>query len=379
MPRIVLEDVNKTFPAPAGQALAAVDGVSLTVTDRELLALVGPSGSGKTTLLRLIAGLESPDRGTIAFDGQNVTWQSPQDRDVALVFQSHALFPHFTAFENIGFGLKLRGVPTDQIATRVRETAEMLGVLHCLDRRPAKLSGGERQRVALGRALIREPKVLLLDEPFANLDEPLRAQMRAELPTLRQRFATTIIFVTHDQEEALALGDRIAVIRKGAIQQVGSPREIYERPANRFVASFIGAPTMNLFHGSIAQRESHLLFLSAEADDLTPPRFQLELRSAHADWFGANVGRKVLLGFRPEHIAVTAPTAPAHHPKPIAATVKSVEFIGTATHCQMQLGDRLVTLRAAPTTNLQAGQQVQLSFDVAHAHVFDAATGAALF
>lgn len=378
MPRLVLEDLTKTFPTPEGKPFAAVDGITLTIADRELLALVGPSGSGKTTLLRLIAGLESPERGNISFERHNVTWHSPQDRDVALVFQSHALFPHFTAFENIAFGLKLRGTPADQIHTRVHETAELLGVVHCLDRRPAKLSGGERQRIALGRALIREPQVLLLDEPFANLDEPLRLQMRTELPLLRQRFATTIIFVTHDQEEALALGDRVAVIRKGALQQVGTPREIYDRPANRFVASFLGTPAMNLFHGTIAQRESHLVFLGAEPDDLAPSRFQLELGGARADWFGTNVGRKILLGFRAEHVLLADSPAP-RHPKPLLGTVRSTAFMGVATIGQVEVGERLVTLRVAPATTLQPGQTVALAFDVAHAHVFDAATGAAVF
>jgi multiple sugar transport system ATP-binding protein len=378
VPRLVLEDLTKTFPAPEGKPFAAVDGVTLTIADRELLALVGPSGSGKTTLLRLIAGLESPERGNISFDGHNVTWHSPQDRDVALVFQSHALFPHFTAFENIAFGLKLRGTPADQINTRVHETAELLGVVHCLDRRPAKLSGGERQRIALGRALIREPKVLLLDEPFANLDEPLRLQLRTELPLLRQRFATTIIFVTHDQEEALTLGDRVAVIRKGALQQVGTPREIYERPANRFVASFLGTPAMNLFHGTIAQREGRLVFLGAEPDDLVPARFQVELGGARADWFGTNVGRKILLGFRAEHILLADSPTP-RHPKPLLGTVKSTAFVGVATIGQVEVGERLVTLRVTPNMPLQSGQTVELAFDVAHAHVFDAATGAAIF
>lgn len=379
MPRLVLEDVTKTFAAPEGKTGAAVDNVSLTVADRELLALVGPSGSGKTTLLRLIAGLETPELGKISFDGRNVTWQSPGERDVALVFQSHALFPHFTAFQNIAFGLKLRGVPVDQINARVHETATLLGVAHCLDRPPAKLSGGERQRVALGRALIREPKVLLLDEPFANLDEPLRVQLRAELPQLRQRFATTIIFVTHDQEEALALGDRVAVIRNGALQQIGTAREIYERPANRFVATFIGTPAMNLFHGTIAQRESHLVFLGAEADDVSLPRFQLELGGARADWFGANVGRKILLGFRPEHIALVDDAVSRDHPHPLPATVTAVEFLGAALQCRMLAGERPVTLRLSPQTLVQPGQSVRLAFDIRHAHVFDAATGAALF
>lgn len=379
VPRLVLEDLTKTFPAPEGKPFATVDGVTLTIADRELLALVGPSGSGKTTLLRMIAGLETPEHGTVFFDDQNVTWHSPKDRDVALVFQSHALFPHFTAFQNIAFGLKLRGVPPAQFNSRVQEIAELLRIAHCLDRRPAKLSGGECQRVALGRALIREPKVLLLDEPFAQLDEPLRAQMRAELPQLRQRFATTIIFVTHDQEEALALGDRVAVLRKGVLQQVGTPPEIYHRPANRFVASFIGAPAMNLFHGSIVQRESRLVFLGAEADDISPPSFQLELGSGHADWFGANVGRKVLLGFRPENIALVDPATAPQNSKPLLATVKTAAFTGANHIFQAAVGERLITVRSAPTTHPQPGQSVQLAFDVAHAHVFDAATGVAVF
>ena len=376
MPRIVLEAVTKTFPSREGTAPAAVDGVSLAVADRELLALVGPSGSGKTTLLRLIAGLETPEHGQISFDDRNVTWQSPQERDVALVFQSHALFPHFTGFQNLAFGLKLRGVPKDQINTRVHETAELLGVRHCLDRPPAKLSGGERQRIALGRALIRQPKVLLLDEPFANLDKPLRAQLRAELPALRQHFAPTIIFVTHDQEEALALGDRVAVIRKGTLQHVGPPRELYERPANRFVAAFIGAPAMNLFHGTIAHRAGRLVFLGAEADDHTPARFVLELGGIRADWFGPNVGRRILLGFRPEHISLAGETTSAPLPPPLTATVKSVEFLGAATHCVALVGGQPATFRVAPATPVQPGQSVSLAFDLRHAHSFDAATGA---
>lgn len=379
MPRLVLENLKKTFPTPEGKPLTAVADVTLTVADRELLALVGPSGSGKTTLLRLIAGLDAPTHGTIFFDDRNVTWQSPQDRDVALVFQSHALFPHFTAFENIAFGLKLRGVAPAEIHTRVMAIAELLRVTHCLERRPARLSGGECQRVALGRALIREPKVLLLDEPFAQLDEPLRAQLREEWPQLRQRFATTIIFVTHDQEEALALGDRIAVLRNGALQQMGTPPEIYQLPANRFVASFLGSPAMNFFHGSIAQRESRLIFLGAEADDLVPPRFQLELGSGHADWFGANIGRKVLLGFRPENITLAEPGLPAVYSKPLPATIKTTAFAGANRIFQAEVGGRLVTGRSAPGVALQPGQSVQLGFEVARAHVFDAATGVAVF
>lgn len=358
--------------------MAAVDGVTLTVADRELLALVGPSGSGKTTLLRLIAGLESPDRGKISFADENITWHSPQDRDVALVFQSHALFPHFTAFQNLAFGLKLRGVSPAQINTRVQEIAELLGVGHCLERRPGKLSGGERQRIALGRALIREPKILLLDEPFANLDEPLRAQLRAEIPGLRRRFATTMIFVTHDQAEALALGDRVAVLRKGVLQQIGPPSEVYHHPANRFVASFIGSPAMNLIHGRVAQRESRLVFLGAEAEEHAAPRFQLELGRSHADWFGANVGRHILLGFRAEHIALTEAAA-AQSPKPLVGTVKTTTFLGAHRLTQVDVGERIVTVRVAAPTDWAPGQTVGLAFDIAHARIFDAATGTAVF
>jgi multiple sugar transport system ATP-binding protein len=380
VPRIVLEDVRKTFPGAAGPSVAAVAGISLTVADRELLTIVGPSGSGKTTLLRLLAGLEMPDAGRIFVADQDITWQSPRDRDVALVFQSHVLFPHFTAAENLGFGLKLRGVTRGEIQKRVQEIAGQLGVTHCLDRRPAKLSGGERQRVALGRALIRQPKILLLDEPFAHLDELLRAQLQAELLALRARFATTMIFVTHRQEEALALGDRVAVLRKGQLQQVGLPREIYHRPANHFVASFIGSPGMNLIHGAAAQREGQLVFLGAETGpDETPPRFVLRLDSWRSDWFGANLGRRVLLGLRPRAIQVITSTAEMKAGDLPDAVVARVQFTGNDLLCAVTVAEREIIASASPGTELQSGRKVQLRFDFTDAHVFDAATGGAIF
>ena len=379
MPRLVLEDVMKSFPTRDGKTIAAVDSVSLAVADRELLAVVGPSGSGKTTLLRLIAGLEAPERGRISFGDENVTWRPPPARAVAMVFQSHALFPHFTAFENIAFGLKLRGVRAGEMSVRVGETAALLGVGHCLERAPGKLSGGERQRVALARALVREPQVLLLDEPFANLDAPLRAQLRSEIPALRARFNPTMILVTHDQEEALALGDRVAVMRKGQVQQIGTPREIYDHPANRFVASFIGAPAMNLFHGTITQREGHLVFLGAETEpEVTLPRFRLELGGARADWFGSNVGRQILLGFRPEHISLANGQTETSAPRPVAATVTAVQFTGAGTLCHLSVQGRPMVVRAPAQTDCQPGQSVALNFDFHHARIFDAATGAAI-
>jgi multiple sugar transport system ATP-binding protein len=377
--RIVLEDLTKVFSAPDHSPVAAVTGVSLTVAEREVLTIVGPSGSGKSTLLRLIAGLEAPDRGRILIANQDVTWQSPAHRDVALVFQSHALFPHFTAFENLGFGLKLRGTARAEIENRVRELAGQLGLPHCLDRRPGQLSGGERQRVALGRALIRQPKILLFDEPFANLDEPLRAQFQAELPALRERSGAALVFVTHRQEEALALGDRVAVLHKGQLQQVGPPRELFDQPANHFVASFLGSPGMNLIHGAAAQRGGHLVFLGAETGpDELPPRLVLPLGSWRADWFGANLGRRVLLGFRPRAIQVIASSAEVQ-PGDIEATVMRVQFTGNDLFCTAVVADREITAQATRTADLRPGQFVRLRFDLTSARVFDAATGVALF
>lgn len=380
MPSIVLEAVTKTFPAARGKSLAAIAQLSLTIAAREWLTIVGPSGSGKTTLLRLIAGLETPDHGRIGFDHQNVTQQSPQQRDVAMVFQSHALFPHFTAFENIAFGLKLRGVAREEIARRVRETAELLGVGHCLDRPPAKLSGGERQRVALGRALIRQPQILLLDEPFANLDDPLRLQLQTELAALRPRLATTLIWVTHHQAEALALGDRVAVLRKGELQQIGPPREVHNQPANHFVAGFIGSPAMNLFHGTVAQREGHLVFLGMETDSNdAPPRFILPLGSWRADWFGAHIGRTILLGLRPAAIWLITNSNAVKPGDLTEATVLRSQFAEPQSFCTVSWRGREFTASAAPEATLAPGQKVVLRMEFSNARVFDAATGGALF
>jgi multiple sugar transport system ATP-binding protein len=239
MARVVLDQVTKIFPGPAGRPVCAVNRVRLVVEDQELLALVGPSGCGKTTTLRLIAGLEEPTEGLISMDGQPMNAVPPKDRAVAMVFQRHALYPHLTAFENLAFGLKLRRVPKAEIARRVSEMAEVLGLRDCLDRKPAELSGGQCQRVALGRALVRQPRVLLLDEPLSDLDLPFRRELRRELLRWHRELALTIIHVTHDQGEALALGRRVAVMRAGAIEQVGTPEELRRRPATPFVAAFL--------------------------------------------------------------------------------------------------------------------------------------------
>jgi ABC-type sugar transport system ATPase subunit len=237
--RVKLQEVSKTFYGPNGRSVVALQRVCLELTERELLALVGPSGGGKTTTLRLIAGLEAPDAGTISLNGRDVNGVPPAEREVAMVFQSHALFPHLTAFENLALGMKLRRVPKAEAAARVRETAELLGLTECLERRPAELSGGQRQRVALGRAIVRRPRVLLLDEPLSNLDAPLRRELRRELLRLHRELELTTLLVTHDPAEAMALGERVAVMNAGVIEQVATPAELRARPATQVVAAFL--------------------------------------------------------------------------------------------------------------------------------------------
>jgi len=380
MPCVVLEQVTKSFAAPDGKSVCAVNDLSLAVADKELLALVGPSGCGKTTLLRLIAGLESVEQGGIRFDDQAVTEWPPQARNVAMVFQSPALFPHLTGFENLAFGLKLRGVARGEIAERVQATAEMLGVLHCLQRAPAELSGGERQRIALGRALVRRPQILLLDEPFSQLDAPLRAQLRADILDLRTRLDLTMIYVTHDQAEALALGDRVAVMSAGRLQQVGSPRAIYDAPANRFVAGFIGSPAMNFFDGLIAHRDGQLFFIgSATPPTGTPPGYILRLDGERAAAFARHAGQHVLLGFRPEDLTLGDAASPNDPHPTITATLKAVEFVGAETILRLAIGDETFQVRTSANVALTPGQATSVRFDLDRSRVFDTATGDSLF
>lgn len=373
MPRLALAGLSKTFPAAEGASLKAVDDVSLAVEPGERLALVGPSGCGKTTLLRLIAGLEGPDAGNVQCDDEDITAQPPGQREVAMVFQSHALLPHLSAFANLAFGLTVRRVARAEIATRVRETAELLGVLHCLDRKPAALSGGERQRIALGRALVRRPRVLLLDEPFASLDEPLRLHLRSELVRLTAQLELTVIHVTHDQAEALAIGDRVAVMRKGRIQQIGPPREIHDSPVNAFVAGFVGTPPMNLFHGTVTHREGHLVLAGAETDVAgVKSAFVLPLAGWRADWFSQNIGREVLLGVRPERITPVATSG-------VKARVVAAEYQGHETLLRLDFGGRAAAARGAGDCSLRPGEASVFSFNLKLARVFDAGTGVALF
>jgi multiple sugar transport system ATP-binding protein len=373
---VVIQQVTKVFRGAPGEAIRAVHHVSLAVEHRELLVLVGPSGFGKTTLLRLIAGLEEPDEGTISFDGKVMNRVPPRDRDVALVFQNQALYPHMTAGENLAFSLKLRAVPRAEIPQRVAEVSGLLGVADCLGRRPAELSGGQRQRIALGRAVIRRPQLLLLDEPLSNLDAPLRAQMRAELLRLHARLSLTTLLVTHDQAEALALGQRLAVLKAGAVQQVGQPRSVYDRPANLFVAGFMGSPPMNFMHGAFASEADGLFFRDGRTD--AGGTVRLRLAGDLAARLRAFAARPVILGLRPEALALRADdVAPAEQWR-LDALVESVEPAGHETLLRLKRGPASLVARVPAHAAPSAGVQTAVFVAPQAARFFDAASGKAI-
>ena len=335
MASISLQGVTKQF----SDGIAAVRDVSLEIARGELLVLVGPSGSGKSTVLRLIAGLDRPTGGRILIDGQDVTTVPPQQRDLAMVFQSYALYPHKTVRENLAFGLQMRHVETARIDERVRDVAKALGLDDLMDRRPAALSGGQRQRVALGRAIVRSPKAFLLDEPLSNLDPMLRIETRAELALLHRRLAATMVYVTHDQEEAMTLGSRIAVMRDGTLEQVASPMDLYERPANTFVAGFIGSPAMNIWPGTM----------------ICPD------------------GGRRLVGVRPHDIELTSPDG-----GDAAGRIELVEPLGPTTLLHVSIDDAPVTrarIVVAPTMRLAIGDRVGLNIRRDRRHWFDEKTG----
>jgi multiple sugar transport system ATP-binding protein len=293
MAGIVLERVTKTFP----NGFAAVRDLSLTIEDGEFIVLVGASGCGKTTLLRLIAGLEEASAGRISIDGKDITDRPPRQRDVAMVFQSYALYPHMNVRQNLGYGLKVRRIPKKEAKRRVEETAELLGLKDLLDRRPAQLSGGQRQRVAMGRAIVREPKAFLMDEPLSNLDAKLRVQMRAEIARIQQALKVTTVYVTHDQVEAMTMGHRVAVMRDGELQQVDTPQRLYDAPANLFVASFVGSPPMNLFE-AVVERDNGRLVCRIGDTELELPADISSDRPSLTNY----AGRRVAIGIRPEDV-----------------------------------------------------------------------------
>ncbi len=357
MGQVALRDVTKRFGD-----VQAVRDVTLEVEDREFLVLLGPSGCGKSTVLRLIAGLEAPTEGTIEIGDRVVNDIEPKERDVAMVFQSYALYPQMTARRNIEFPLKNQRMPKDERERRVQDVAEALELTEVLDRRPAQMSGGQRQRVALARAIVRRPEAFLMDEPLSNLDAKLRTQTRTELIELQRRLATTVVYVTHDQVEGMTMGHRVAVMDKGVIQQVAPPTEIYDHPANLFVAGFIGNPPMNTVTGSPSRRDGTLVIETPSGDIPLTPRQQ------HA------VGRcnvaEVVAGVRPEHVLIEPEG-------PLRASVAVIEALGYENHvvCRLEDGQQIIIRLPAERIVPREGESVFLSADPDRLHLFDASTG----
>jgi multiple sugar transport system ATP-binding protein len=367
MASVTLEGVRKTFQHD-GREQVAVHDVDLHVADGELVVLVGPSGCGKSTTLRMIAGLEPISGGSLKIGDRLVTDVPPKDRDVAMVFQSYALYPHMTAYDNMAFALTLRNVPKREIDARVREAAAILGIEALLPRKPRQMSGGQRQRVAVGRAIVRKPQVFLFDEPLSNLDAQLRVAMRRELSRIHQQLGATMIYVTHDQVEAMTLGDRIVVMNEGRVQQIDPPLALYERPRNTFVATFIGSPPMDLLRGEIDASEGAMCYRSTDgAITLTLPRQWAERVAAWG-------GREVLLGVRPEDVRVSVLGGATDAPAAGRARVELIEPLGDETLLTMRAGNQELTARVPPHVSAGVGSEVAIGFDPDRIHLFDPAT-----
>ena len=362
MANVTLEHVDKTYPG----GVKAVADFNLVIRDGEFVVLVGPSGCGKSTLLRMVAGLEDATAGTIRIGGRVVNEVPPKDRDIAMVFQNYALYPHMTVRENMAFGLKLRKFPQPEIDARVREAAAILGLDELLARRPKALSGGQRQRVAVGRAIVRKPAVFLFDEPLSNLDAKMRVQMRVEISRLHQQLGTTMIYVTHDQVEAMTMGQRIVVMKDGVVQQVDAPIPMYDRPCNKFVAGFIGTPQMNFFNGQIHADDASLAFAGAGGLRLPVPEGQQPALVAYRD-------RPVILGLRPEDIGSAAAEQLAGAPR-MRATVEVVEPMGSESYVHFKIGDTPFVSRVDAHCKFQIGQTAEPAVFIGRAHFFDPQT-----
>jgi len=363
MARVLLRGLNKKY-----DEVHAVRDVNLEIRDREFVVLVGPSGCGKTTTLRMVAGLEEITSGEIRIDERVVNDLPPMDRDIAMVFQNYALYPHMSVYDNMAFGLKMRKFGREEIEKRVRQAAEILGIQALLERRPRQLSGGQRQRVALGRAIVRHPRVFLFDEPLSNLDATLRVQMRMELKRLHHRLETTAIYVTHDQVEAMTLGDRVVVMKDGLVQQVGEPLELYARPTNRFVASFIGSPAMNFAEVAVAESDGALW---AEAAGL-----RIKIPSKKQAILQPYAGRHVVLGVRPEALRVASGADPAEYAFDTAVEV--VEPLGNEILLDVRAGAHAMVARVDPATRVKVHEKVRLAFDPERLHFFDPGSEAAI-
>jgi multiple sugar transport system ATP-binding protein len=350
--------------------MTAVDNMNFHVDDKEFLVLVGPSGCGKTTALRLLAGLEEISSGEIKIGDRVVNDVAPKDRDIAMVFQSYALYPHLSVYDNMAFGLKLRKVNKDEIKRRVTEAADVLGITDLLQRKPRQLSGGQRQRVAVGRAIVREPKVFLFDEPLSNLDAKLRVQMRAEISKLHQRLQTTFIYVTHDQTEAMTMASRIAVINKGRLQQIDTPQNLYDRPGNLFVAGFIGSPAMNFFPGKLRKDGDRIVVDTGD--------FVVPIPAAKAAPYRLHTDKDIIFGIRPENIHDADFVPPNIDAEKVAVKVDVTELMGNEIFLYLVSGKNTFVARVDPRSKLRVGQQAQVMFDMDNFHIFDASTEEAI-
>ncbi|HSM58607.1 MAG TPA: sn-glycerol-3-phosphate ABC transporter ATP-binding protein UgpC [Candidatus Sulfomarinibacteraceae bacterium] len=343
-----------------------ITDMNVEINDKEFVVFVGPSGCGKSTLLRLLAGLEEISEGEIYIGDRVVNDVPPKDRDIAMVFQSYALYPHMSVYDNMAFGLKLRKTPKSEIDRRVKEAAEILGLAHLLDRKPKALSGGQRQRVAVGRAIVREPAVFLMDEPLSNLDAKLRVTARAEISKLHKRLGTTFIYVTHDQVEAMTMGDRILVLMDGVLQQIDTPRNLYEEPRNLFVAGFIGSPSMNFFDATVVGEEGNMYVDTGD--------FRIQVPEDRRAPYDNYVGKEVIFGIRPEHIHARQFAPPKITTSPIQAQVEVVELLGHELHLYLDGGQNsfvaTVDTRLAPAV----GQDLDLVLDTDRMHLFDKST-----
>lgn len=350
--------------------VTAVNNLNIEVADKEFLVLVGPSGCGKTTALRCLAGLEEISEGEILIGDRVVNDVAPKDRDIAMVFQSYALYPHLSVYDNMAFGLKLRKVPKEDIKRRVGEAADILGIRDLLDRKPRQLSGGQRQRVAVGRAIVREPKVFLFDEPLSNLDAKLRVAMRAEISKLHQRLQTTFIYVTHDQIEAMTMASRIAVINKGVLQQLDTPQSLYDRPNNLFVAGFIGSPAMNFFPGKLRKDGANLVVDTGDFVVTIPP--------SKTKPYEAHAGKDVIFGIRPENIHDSDFIPPNIDTENVNVKVDVTELMGNEIFLYLVSGKNIFVSRVDPRSKLRVGQQAAVAFDMDSIHIFDAETEQAI-
>ncbi len=375
MAKVIIENLVKIYPEKNGPGVRAVNTINLTVEDREFMVLVGPSGCGKSTTLRMIAGLEEISDGTISIDGKVVNNVLPKDRDIAMVFQNYALYPHMSVYDNMAFGLKLRKFPKAEIDARVREAATMLGLSDYLERKPKALSGGQRQRVAVGRAIVRKPKVFLFDEPLSNLDAKMRVSTRTEISKLHARLGATMIYVTHDQVEAMTMGDRICVMKDGNIMQVAAPLQLYNHPENMYVAGFIGSPPMNFFKGQIKRTGNHLSFV--ETNPQGAP-LTVQLPEALAAKAAGHVDQPIVLGIRPEDVQDSLNLSSPNPAHTIDVTVEVSEPMGSETYLYLDTGAHSFIARVRPTDRFEVNQKVKVTLRMDSAHLFDATTEAVL-